>query len=171
MIDITDQDVFTALRTFLLSFLPVGTEVVQGIDNQVPMPISGFVVMTSSSQTRLATNETTYPATINPTTKSIFTPVQYVIQLDFYGADSASWATQTQALFRDPYATDSMPSNIQPLHADDPVQLPMINAEQQYEQRWKLSVNMQYNPIITVSQDYMNVVTVGIKEVDTTFNP
>jgi len=128
-------------------------------------------VMTSSSQTRLSTNEDTYPATTAPTTKDIFVPIQYVIQLDFYGVNSPSWATQTQALFRDQYATDNMPSNIQPLFADDPIQMQLTNAEQQYEQRWKLSANIQYNPIVTVPQQYMNVATVGIKEVDTTFNP
>ena len=37
-IDIVDQDVYMALVTFLTSYLPANTPVVQGLDNQVAMP-------------------------------------------------------------------------------------------------------------------------------------
>lgn len=166
-IDIQDQDVFTALRTFLLSFLPTGCEVVQGIDNQVPMPVGGWVSMTSAGMQRLSTNVNTY----EDQTETFLTPSRYDIQLDFYGPASQSWATMCQTLFRDEYATSQFPSNIQPLFADDPLQMPLVNAESQYEQRWKLTASLQYNPTITAAQQSATSLDIGLKPIDQTFKP
>ncbi|MFK2876892.1 phage neck terminator protein [Rhodanobacter hydrolyticus] len=175
-IDITDQDVFGAVRSLLLSILPAGTEVVQGQDNRVPMPLQGanggFVVMTSAGQTRLAYNATNYtPGTANPGTKMMQPATQYAVQLDFYGPSSAAWAAMTQAVFRDEYATDDMPANIQPLYADDPMQMPLIDGEEQYEQRWKLTANVQYNPQITVPQNFGDTFPIGVNSVDAVAPP
>jgi hypothetical protein len=170
-ISITDQDVFTALVTFFGLYLP-GIPVVQAQDNRVPMPIGGFVMMNNTSQTRLSTNVPKYNAgSVNPGAKEILTATKYGMQLDFYGPDSASWAMQTQTLFRDEFATDAFPANIQPLYADDPMQMPLIDGEDQYEQRWKVSAFLQYNPIITVGQDFAAALTVEIASVDVVYPP
>jgi hypothetical protein len=166
-IDIVDQDVFTALRTFLLTFLPTGTEVVQGIDNQVPMPVGGWVSMTSAGMQRLSTNVNTFL----DQTESFLTPSRYDIQLDFYGPNSQAWATMCQTLLRDEYATSQFPANIQPLFADDPLQIPLVNAESQYEQRWKLTASLQYNPTITATQQSAISLDIGLKPIDQTFKP
>lgn len=51
------DDVTTALRSFLLDILPAGTEVILGQINRVPEPLTGqFVVMTPTRFRRLATN-------------------------------------------------------------------------------------------------------------------
>lgn len=168
-IDIVDQDVFTALVSLLAGILPANTPVVQGQVNLVAMPTTGFVVMTSLSQDRLSTNVHTYDK--NAQTKAITVPTKYEIQLDFYGATSQAWSMEVQTLFRDSYAVENMPSNIVPLYADNPMQLPLINGEEQYEQRWKITAAIQYNPIITVTQQSALTVNIAIKEVDTTFTP
>jgi hypothetical protein len=64
-----------------------------------------------------------------------------------------------------------MPANIQPLYADNPTQMPLIDGEAQYEQRWKLTASLQYNPIVTVSQDFADTLTLTLDEVDATFPP
>ena len=154
-ISITDQDIFAALRTFLISIVPGATEVVQEQDNQVAMPLGGFVGMNNVGSKRLDTNVTTYtPGTDNPGSKSVQVATQYTMQLDFYGPSAGDWANTAQILFRDEYATDLFPENIQPLYADDPVQIPLVDGEAQYEQRWKLNAVLQYNPIVTVDQDF-----------------
>lgn len=54
---ILQDDVFTTLRSFLLSVLPSGVEVVQGQINRVPEPQSeDFIVMTPLFLDRLGTN-------------------------------------------------------------------------------------------------------------------
>lgn len=152
---ITDNDVFKALGDFLVSVLPAGTPVMQAQDNLVGMPLTGFVTMNNNSKKRLATNVHMYTKD-SPIlgSKQVMVSTQYVIQLDLYGPDAGMWATTVQTLFRDEYATDVMPNNMQPLHADDPIQIPLITGEQNYLERWKLLCYMQYNPIVTVPQQF-----------------
>ena len=168
-IDIVDQDVFTALVTLLATIVPSGTPIVQGLDNQVAMPPTGFVLMTSTGIDRLGTNVDTLNSVTQ--TNAITQALRYNVQLDFIGPNSQAWATQTQALFRDEYATDLMPANIQPLYADDPMLLPLVNAESQYEQRWKVQAALQYKPTITAAQQSATGLTIGVKPIDTYFHP
>lgn len=171
-VTISDDDVFTALRAFLIAVLPSGVEVVQAQDNGVSMPPLPFVTMNNVGQKRLSTNVVTYtPGASNPGTKAILAPTQYTMQIDFYGLDAGAWASMVQTLFRDSFAVDLFPSNIKPLFADDPIQLPLINAESQYEQRWRLAAVMQTNPVVTVAQDFAAQIAIGVKEVDTSFPP
>ena len=168
-IDITDQDVFTALVSLFATFLPSGTPVVQGLDNQVPMPASGFVLMTSSGMDRMGTNVDTFNSSLQ--SNAIQPPIKYEVGIDFLGPLSQSWSMQFQALFRDEYATDLMPANIQPLFADDPIQIPLVNAESQYEQRWRVRAAMHYAPTITTTQQSATVIGIGINPIDQTFHP
>jgi len=57
------------------------------------------------------------------------------------------------------------------LYADDPVQIPLIDGESQYEQRWKLVATLQYNPVLTTTQQSMLAVDIGLAPIDQTFNP
>jgi hypothetical protein len=164
---ITDDAVFTALRTFLAAVLPTGTEVIQTQDNGVPLPLGGFVSMNNVGQRRLATNVSTHaPGLVNPGARNVETDTEYTIQVDCYGNDAGSWANTIQMLFRDPFAYDIFPSNIKPLFADGPIQVPLINGEQQWEQRWRTQAVMQTNAEVVVPQDYADKLNVGIIAID-----
>ena len=174
-ISITEQDVFTALVTVLGGILPTGTEIVQAQQNGVPMPKGAFVAMTPGNTKRLETNTNTYtdPGT-NPGTKNVLTPAQFTVQLDFYGPDSMDWANMVQSLLRDDYGVQAfvaVNTGISPLYADDPVQIPLVTGENQYEQRWKLDAVLQINPTIGVSQDFAGALTVGLTNVDSAYPP
>ncbi len=41
-----------------------------------------------------------------------------------------------------------------PLHADDPKQMALVNGEEQYEQRWMVLANLQYNPTVNVPMQF-----------------
>jgi len=170
---ILETDVFTALRAFLLLILPSGTEVVQAQDNQVSMPSGAFVAMTPAGQKRFNTNinNNWVPGSSNPGSADVESHIKYDMQLDFYGALSSDWANVTQVLFRDNFGVENFPANIVPLYTNDPMQMPLIDGEEQYEQRWKLTVSMQYNPVITVTQDFAATIDVTLAEVDQTFKP
>ena len=170
-ISIIDTDVYTALRTYLLSLAPAGAEVVQGIQNQVSMPVGNFATMTSSQMVRLATNVTTYQPFIGAGQKEVLTAFRYLIQVDLYGPLSQPWAAQAKGLFRDSYAVDLFPSNIVPLFADDAIQLPLVNGEEQWEQRWKMQMSVQYNPLVTASQDFATSLKAEIVSVDVKYPP
>lgn len=167
-ISMTEDDVFTALRSFLLLILPAGVEVVQTQDNGVPMPQGPFVSMNQVGAKRLATNVHTYAA---DQTMGVETDTQYTIQVDFFGPNSGDWALTFQTLFRDEFAAQNFPAGVAPLYADDPVQMPLINGESQWEQRWRSQAVMQINPVVTVSQPSATAIEVGLAEVDTHFPP
>ena len=169
VIDINDQDVFTAMRTFLQSFIPSTVQVVQAQDNRVPMPKGGFITMNNTGMDRISFNIDNYESVLQG--KTILTPTRYSMQLDFYGSLSQTWAMQTVALFRDEYATAIFPSNIQPLYADDPMQIPLVDGEAQYEQRWKLLASLQYNPILSTTHQSMTAVEIELAPIDQTFKP
>jgi hypothetical protein len=60
-LSLTEIQAFTALRTFLLTVLPSGIEVLRAQANQVPEPQgSDFVMMTPLLRSRLATNVDTH---------------------------------------------------------------------------------------------------------------
>ncbi|MFM0141736.1 phage neck terminator protein [Paraburkholderia sp. RL18-085-BIA-A] len=59
-LSLTESQTLTALRSFLLSVLPAGTEVVKGQDNRVSEPVGpNFVTMTPLLKSRLSTNVNT----------------------------------------------------------------------------------------------------------------
>jgi len=162
------SDIFIALRTFILSL--IACEVIQGLGNGVPMPLGGFISMTALYQNRLSTNVDAY---LDPTpttgSKTARQAVQYTIQLDAYGPDSSDWATILSTMLRDEYACLSMAPNVQPLYCDDPRQIPLIDAEAQYEQRWSINAVLQYNPVVSTPMQFFDAATVGLVEVDASY--
>jgi len=169
-VSLTADDVLAALRACLLDWLPAGVEVVAAQDNAVPMPAAPFVAMTLADARRLATNIAQYTSGA-PGNKAMTMPTQITVQLDFYGPDSCQWADIASTLLRDEVGYAAFPDGIKPLHADNPVQLPLIDGEQQYEQRWKLSAVMQYDPTVTVTQESATSLTPGVIEVDERYPP
>jgi hypothetical protein len=173
-ISITEDDLFAALRTFLLTIVADGVEVVQGQDNLVPEPnADDFIVMWSLGQARLSTNDSSYsdPGT-NPGTRNFEQATRAMIQIDVHGPASANNAEMISTLFFSEYAVDSFKSSgkdISPLYCDDPKQAPFINGENQYEQRWIITAAIQYNPVTAVPQDFADTLEVNIVSVDATY--
>lgn len=155
--DITDDAIMTALRSFLLSV--VDTEVILGQSNRVPEPISDdFIVMTARNRKQISTTTHAYDPTtgINRVGRSNTISVQ----LDIYGPNSNDNAQVIATLFRDEYGCEALGPNIQPLYCDDGQQMPLVNGEFQYQDRWMLSVTMQANPEISTPAEFATNVSV-----------
>jgi len=150
-VSITDSDVFTALRTFLLTVTSNALAVIQGLDNRVPMPTGGFILMQGITRERLATNIDSYTLDLggNNDSKSMTQKINYGIQIDVYSDTAADYATVISTAFRDMYAYDVFPANIKPLYCDDPKQLQFTNGEMQYEKRYMMMMYLQYDPTVT----------------------
>lgn len=103
---------------------------------------------------------------------STFTqPTKLTVQLDVHGPNSSENAQIISTLFRDAYAVDFMAPSVSPLYADDPKQVPFINDQQQYEDRWIVEAAMQVDPVVSVSgQQFFDRATVGFVEIDTTYS-
>lgn len=161
---VTDEAIRTALRTFLLAVLPAGVEVVRGQVNRVASPASAdFAVFWPTSRPRLSTNVESWEtanaaATIYDYTQA--TQVDY--QVDVHGPASADNAQVIATLFRSPYAVTALGPNVAPLWCEDPAQMPFVNAEQQVETRFVLTLHMQANPTVSTPAQFADRLAVTI---------
>jgi hypothetical protein len=224
---VNQSNIFQALRSFLISFLPANVSVFQGQQNRVSEPSNtDFVVMTEIFKNRLSTNvdqyiDAQFTGSISGTTltvsaiqfgalavgNTVFGPgiapnttivafgsgtggvgtytlsqsktvasetmaagtaqilqaTQIVVQLDVHGPNSADNAQLISTLFRDEYAVEQFASSgfdIAPLYASDPRQMPFLNAEQQFETRYIIEINMQANPVVIVPQQFASALNI-----------
>lgn len=168
---ITDTQVFTALRSFVLGVTGLdGKLVMRGPLNRVAMPKGEFILISPLSRVALSTNKSAYGAS----TKSVTRSTQWGAQVDCYGALSGDMAEIVSTLLRDPYACEKFAAidpNIQPLYATDPNQLPLVTGEQQYEVRWSFTAYLQYNPVTEVPQDSADELVIEFVSVDSAYQP
>lgn len=155
-LDITDSDVYAALKSFLALAVPAGTQILQGQQNEIPMPSTDFVLMTTiGAPKRIGTNVDSTEAVIDTQgnylgfTAAVTADYEYRVQADFYGASAESWAMAAELLWRDGIAFDSMPANIKPLYTEDMRQAPIVAAENQWIQRWTMTLVLDYRPTWT----------------------
>ena len=165
----TEQGGFTVLRSFLLTYLPTGMEIVQGQINRVPTPVESFVTITPMRMKRLSTNETHYNVDLQRTE---INSLEWAVQADIYGAAACDNAMIISTLFRSDLAYDNFVVsglNLVPLFADDPRQMKFITGETQYENRWSIDMLMQIKPSVTIVQQSALHVNLGLIEVETTY--
>lgn len=169
-VSITESNVLTALRTFILSL--VTCEVVKGLGNRVAMPAGDFIAMTPVIAPPLATNVSTYSNVQGAGMQNIERSTQYMVQIDCYGTTAGDRATLISTLLRSEYACNSFAASgfdVQPLYAEDPKQMPIVDGEAQYEERWTFNAVLQYNPVISVPQDFADALNVGLINVPRTY--
>lgn len=172
-VSITLQDVYTKLRALVVSVVPAGVVVIQGLGNRVawPPPVPGFVAMTATLNKALRTPVNSWgrsdPA---PTSITIEQGMHLRVQLDCFGADSADWAVMLATVLRNEYSV-SILAPISPLYADDPIQAALTNSEEQYEQRWIVGANVQYNPVVTNPTQFANAASATLIEINEAFPP
>lgn len=172
-ISIREDQVIDALRSFLLRILPAGVEVFRGQDNRVPEPIGpDYVVMWPVSRTRMATNVDTWTRDQPATVMDAMKPTHLGVQLDIHGPDGADNAGIVNTLFRDDYALGYMdPDLCVPLYTTDGRQVPFINGEQQYEDRWVMEAMLQINPVVSTTQPFADTLVINMRRVEPTQYP
>lgn len=174
-VSVTEDDVLRALGDFLTDILPTGTAIIRAQNNLVPEPVAhDFITMTPTLRRRLSTNVRLWDNR-NPYADSmrITQATELTIQLDVHGGNSTDNAQLISTLFRDEYAIDAFAQesfDIRPLYCDDGHQMPFINAENQYEDRWVMNVVMQASPTVSTFQQFANKVSVGLISVDTLYS-
>ena len=88
--------------------------------------------------------------------------------MDLYGPASGDWAAIVIALWRSEMTMNFMATyGLTPLWADDPVEMSLVNGEEQYEERWVTQLHINYQPSVTFAQQSMAAAQVGIVNVET----
>ena len=107
-------------------------------------------------------------------TLSLMQETRLTVQIDVHGPNSGDNAQIISTAMRDGYAYDAFTSygpGVFPLYADDPRQVPFINAENQYEYRWIIDCQLQINPALAVPQAAAAQLVASIKELDAVHPP
>lgn len=175
MLDLTDQDVYAALSGFFALIVPAGTPILRGQQNRVPMPNVPFVLMTTlGAPRRIGTNADSIEATvvngqITGFTASVEADFEYSVQIDLYGPDAESWAMATELVWRDKIAWYFLPSGIKPLFSEGRQQLPLVGAENNWIQRWTLTLVLDYAPTFTLPTQAATTATVIPEAIDVFF--
>ena len=148
---ITVDQVIDALAAFRAPFMP-GAQIVRAQVNRVALPSNPCAVLTELLEVDLSVPATDYQPTDN--TATIYGPSRIDVQIDFYGAQASEFCKTVKTAFRSHWGFAHFPANIKPLYTSDGVQSPLVTGEQQYESRWTLTASMQYNPTVTVPQEF-----------------
>jgi hypothetical protein len=151
---ISVDQVIDALVAFLAPFMP-GAQIVRAQVNRVALPSNPCAVLTELLQVDLSVPATDYQPLAN--TATIYGPSRIDVQIDFYGAQAGEFCKTVKTAFRSHWGFAHFPANIRPLYTSDGVQSPLLTGEQQYESRWTLTASMQYNPTVTVPQEFADV--------------
>lgn len=106
--------------------------------------------------------------------KRALQPTKFLVQLDVHGPASADNAQIISTLFRDEFGVDAFTAlnpNVTPLYADDPRQMPFINDQQQYEDRWIMEAFLQVNATVIIPQQFADSLNVELINVDASYPP
>ena len=159
---ITVDQVIDALAAFLAPFMP-GAQIVRGQVNRVALPSNPCAVLTEILQVDLSVPHTDYQPPVDPDvddgTATVYGPSRIDVQIDFYGAQAGEFCKTVKTAFRSHWGFTHFPAGIKPLYTSDGMQTPLLTGEQQYESRWTLTASMQYNPTVTVPQEFAEEAT------------
>lgn len=168
----TQDDVVDVVIGYLASAIP-GVQVTAGQVNRVAEPaVDNFVVIWPRGRTRLSTNVDGLSGSL---TMQATQNVDLLLQMDVHGSLSADYAQIITTLLRDGdavrfFAESGVPCA--PLHADDPKQVPFVNAENQFEDRWIVEAHIQANQTVSaIPQQSAIAANIKTIEVDAAYPP
>ena len=157
-VDFLDQ-MFVEIWEMFAEMFPTfdSSKIVRGYQNGMPLPIDGIVItfITETDLDQLSYSEVTNPDLISQTV-TVQTAVKTMMQVDCYGELGQARARQIATMFKSPYACERLQS-CKPLDYRPPKNLSFVNEASEYEARWMVEIDMQYNPHYTYRQESTTV--------------
>ena len=158
-VDFLDQ-MFIEIWEMFAEMFPTfdSSKIVRGYQNTQPLPIDGIVItfITETDLDQLSYSEVTNSDLISQTV-TVQTAVKTMMQVDCYGELGQARARQIATMFKNPYACERLQS-CQPLDYRPPKNLSFVNEASEYEARWMVEIDMQYNPHYTYRQESTTVI-------------
>lgn len=169
-ISITEDQLVADLVAFFKTL--VDCEVVRGLPNWVPVPPRECIVITPLAALGLSAPVMTY-ADPSPAagTRSMTQATQWSVRVEGYGARAQDLALTLSIAWRSQYGCEFLGNlgRAQPLHAGELKQLPFESGASPAFERWSFDAVLQFNPSITVPQQFADQLHVDLIEVDTTY--
>lgn len=155
-LNVTHQEIYKDIRAFLLGLFPgADLQIIQSAQNNQPLPNNAVVM-----QVLFGGNlDTAVVTTLPPAEAAIQNSVEVRFQIDFYGPLAEQRSRTVANLWRTYYACDRL-TVCQPLYVQSYNRHVYVNDSNQYEDRWIMDLGLQYNPQVTVAQDFTDLAPV-----------
>jgi hypothetical protein len=134
--------------------MPADWKAVRGQVNDTPQPKPPVLIMWPIMLAQYTTTRMSLDGVANKMEYEM--PQRLEIQLDFYGFEAGNQAAIAMTLFRSMATEGFFPEGVAPLYCTDARQFPLTTGEKQYEDRWSLTLALQYNKPVLVSQESFN---------------
>lgn len=171
-LSVTVDELVDAAAIVVQEIVGTGVEVVRGQQNRVPTPAGDHVYLTPGLILGLSLPHTSYTDAPGSGEMKLTRPTRWDLQIDVYGDLSQDRATAISLALRSLYGCEALRETpVQPLFTSDPRQIPFVTAEGQYLERWSIDASFQFNPSITVPQQYAERLHVDLIEVDEKYPP
>lgn len=140
-----------------------GTVVVRGNQNRVPMPQGNFIALTELFHEDIETPVYSFDGVRNEV--EIKQPYRVTIQCDVYGAGACNTASALLAAMNSIVCNDHMPPEMDILYCGELKQATMVDASDQFLERWNFVIVAQYNPAVTLPQEHADVAVTTLRQV------
>lgn len=146
----TQQEIYKDVRRFLLGLFPgAEKQIIQAAQNNQPLPKNAVVMQVLFGRDFDVAVVTNLP----PTESAIQNSVEVRMQIDFYGIQAEERGRIVCNLWRTQFTCDRL-IVCKPLYVQSYNRSVYVNDSNQYEDRWILDLALQYNPQVTVAQDF-----------------
>lgn len=139
-----------------------------GYGNRVELPQdNNYIVFTILNPVRTGTPIVKNSSTPNIGKVTSYQDFRLPIQIDFYGNFAFDRANDIINISRTDFLCSFFkPYNIQPIACDDARNLTGISGEDEYVERWMVSLEIDYRDAVSVSQDVFNTAELNIFETE-----
>lgn len=166
--DLTIDQSIDALADFIE---PICGSCYQSQVNRVPSHTGQFCMITPLNSKRIGTTKQVNKDTGDNSTANIgfYEVRECQFQIDIYGDGAGDRAYALETVFRSGYAVDKIEESnslVAPLYSSDAIQSPFISAENQWENRYTITLTAQLQVTITLQQDYFDQADLSIEKVD-----
>lgn len=165
----TEDQLFDAVWGFVAQLFDVSVQpyVFKGFQNMTSTP-PGVTYVVISPGTKERTNQLERSYDANAGLSVNFRNSVYSYQVDCYGPSAPDYADTVSIAWRTLWACDYFAGNnltptpgaplpVTPLYADEPMQLNVVNGEENYEQRFMVKLFLQANQSVSLPQDFFTV--------------
>lgn len=163
------QNIQKAIRDMLLQYTDCpANNIFAGYGNKVELPQNNnYIVFTILNPIRTGT-----PIIVNSSTSengmvTSYQDFRLPVQIDFYGDFAFDRANDIINISRTDFLCSFFkPYDIQPIACDDARNLTGISGEDEYVERWMVSLEIDYRDAVSVSQDVFNTADLNIFETE-----
>lgn len=142
------NDLYKDIRFWIMSLIP-DSDPNKAYQNGISMP-EDAILMTILFETPLDQLTQDYQGREDDGSTYVKNSIQAKVQIDCYGKDAHARATKIASMWQTMYTTEQL-QYCQPLYARRPRDLTFINETGQYELRFLVELDLQYNTVYDVS--------------------